>query len=707
MNDHPKARRDELALLVEERTLNLAREKERAERAREEAERLLAATTALSTAADLPDVLDRILAELERVIPYDSASVQEVHGDVLTIIGARGFPDARCVLGHRIDLSSGDYPNLSHAVRNRAPVILEDAWHAHPGFRKEPHAQAAVRSWLGVPLLFGDRCTGLLTLDKREPGFYTGDNARLAAAFAAQASIAIENARLYTAAQEELTERRHAQDELERSEARYRDLVEHASDLIYRTDTASRITYANPTAQAVFGSESTLLGKSTLAFVRPDWREKATDFYVYQLQNRIPHTRCELPIVAKDGREIWMECSVQMLFENGEPVAFQAINRNVTERKWAEDALRASEERTRAIIQMAHNAFIAMNADGRILEWNPKAEKVFGWSRTEALGRSLSETIIPPTHREAHARGLERFLATGEGPILNRTIEISALHRSGREIPVELTVSFVVSLGKPVFHAFARDLTDRKLLETLREDLTQTMVHDLRTPLTSIMGALELLLAGPGAETLSEGQHRVARIAEANGRRLLGLVNAILDVTRLESGAVPLEREWVRLPALVSETFELQRPVAEAKRLRLVDDTGSELPAAWVDRTLIGRVLQNLVGNAVRFTPARGVILVLAALDPETPATLRVSVKDSGPGIPGDLRGQLFRKFVTGGQQGRGSGLGLAYCRLAVEAHGGKIWLEGEDGAGATVSFTLPMAPADLSIPAGSGPAHT
>lgn len=194
-------RQRELKRLVGDRTRDLQLEKERAELAREEAERLLAATLALTATAELEPVLGRILLELRRVVPYDSASVQAFDGEHLTIIGGgQGFSDLGAVLGLRLDLASGAYPNLASVVQTRAPVILADAWSTYPGFRSAPHAQAGVRSWLGVPLLFGDRFIGLVTLDKREPGFYTETHSRLAQAFAAQAAIAIENARLYTSA---------------------------------------------------------------------------------------------------------------------------------------------------------------------------------------------------------------------------------------------------------------------------------------------------------------------------------------------------------------------------------------------------------------------------------------------------------------------------------------------------------------------------
>jgi len=184
--------------------------------AREHAETLQAATQALSGTLDLQLVFDTILNELQKVVPHNSASVQQLSGDRLTIIGGHGFANPDEILGLSFELDNPDSPN-GEVVKSRRPMILADAGERYAEFRSDAHAGTGVRSWMGVPLLFGDRVLGMISVEKREPAFYTEKHVALAQAFAAQAAIAIENARLYTAAQEELAERKQTEIELQRA----------------------------------------------------------------------------------------------------------------------------------------------------------------------------------------------------------------------------------------------------------------------------------------------------------------------------------------------------------------------------------------------------------------------------------------------------------------------------------------------------------
>lgn len=254
-------------------------------------------------------------------------------------------------------------------------------------------------------------------------------------------------------------------------------------------------------------------------------------------------------------------------------------------------------------------------------------------------------------------------------------------------------VADTTALGRLVV---LRDVTEERMLARMRDDLTHTMVHDLRNPLTGISTALKLL-DRKLTDKLTPAQHRLIEIADSSAQRMIDLVSAILDVSRLEGGRMPISPAPVSLRELVAETLSLQGPLAAASDLMLSSVVPSQLPDAWADSGLVARVLQNLVGNAIKFTPPGGRIQVGAthwqeAEDGAANRMLCVIVSDTGAGVPLELQGRLFEKFVVGDHENQGSGLGLAFCRLAVGAHGGRIWVESEPGKGSVFRFTLPAA---------------
>jgi signal transduction histidine kinase len=192
------------------------------------------------------------------------------------------------------------------------------------------------------------------------------------------------------------------------------------------------------------------------------------------------------------------------------------------------------------------------------------------------------------------------------------------------------------------------------------------------------------------ADTLLPDQLSMLTIVRQNTHKMLEMVNGILDVSRLESGRMPVNSTAFSLEDLVIEVFQVQNTLAHEKGICLENDVPVDLPPVWADMGLTRRVLQNLVGNAIKFTPPEGTIRVIGqVVESDGQSAIEVSVQDTGAGIPPEIQNRLFQKFVTGGQEGRGSGLGLAFCKLAVEAHGQRIWVNSEPGQGATFTFSL------------------
>jgi signal transduction histidine kinase len=234
-----------------------------------------------------------------------------------------------------------------------------------------------------------------------------------------------------------------------------------------------------------------------------------------------------------------------------------------------------------------------------------------------------------------------------------------------------------------------RDITEEKLLEKMRNDLIHTMVHDLRSPLTSISITLDLLGMYIG-EPSELRVHQALERARSSIVHMLSMVNAILDISRLESGRVVLAYRSVTFSSILNPVVDMQMPLIIENNIEIVKDIPADLPLVRVDAALIERVLQNLLNNAVKFTPKGGTVRIEAE---EQENAVLVSVSDTGAGVPDSVHGRLFQKFSTGDQAERGSGLGLAFCRMAIEAHRQRIWLADSSDQGTTFKFTLPLAP--------------
>jgi signal transduction histidine kinase len=238
-----------------------------------------------------------------------------------------------------------------------------------------------------------------------------------------------------------------------------------------------------------------------------------------------------------------------------------------------------------------------------------------------------------------------------------------------------------------------RDITERKELDSLRNDLTAMIYHDLRSPLANIVSSLDVLYSMV-PEDDRETVESILKIAENSTDRIQRLVSSLLDVSRLESGQPVADQKVVDTLDLIRNAIRDVAPVAGGRQQTLSAELPNRLPAIWVDEDMARRVLINLIENASKFSPARGGIQV-GALDEGD--FVHMWVKDNGPGIPSAEQERIFDKFtrLRGDSKPGGLGIGLAFCRLAVLGHGGRIWVESEPGLGAAFHFTFPTADAE------------
>jgi signal transduction histidine kinase len=226
--------------------------------------------------------------------------------------------------------------------------------------------------------------------------------------------------------------------------------------------------------------------------------------------------------------------------------------------------------------------------------------------------------------------------------------------------------------------------------DRFREDLIAMVYHDIRSPLSNIMSSLEVLATLPVCAQDATAQSMV-EIAQRSADRIQRLIDSLLDIHRLEAGQTIGNRKPTSLPTLVREAIDVVLPMAKIKGLKISTRMSAHLPPAHADGDMIRRVLINLLENAVKFTPEQGRILVTVQSSGEMLVT---SIKDTGPGIPPIEQERIFEKFTRLASPGeaRGIGLGLAYCRLAVNDHEGRIWVESRPGQGSVFKFSLPIA---------------
>ncbi|MDH4135756.1 MAG: GAF domain-containing protein, partial [Anaerolineae bacterium] len=380
------------------------------------------------------------------------------------------------------------------------------------------------------------------------------------------------------------------------------------------------------------------------------------------------------------------------------------------EKAWLFEQVAEGRNKLQAILNSTRDGILMLDTTGQIVMVNPMVERLWNLERTEAIGLDLAQLVEEDSHgflaklgySQEQMRDLLQGLQEREQKVSKAVYEIATPDRRSIE---RVCAPVVDERGGAIGQVVVlHDITEEKELERMREDLTRMIVHDLRSPLTGIMGGLHLL--GGAIENPSSQVEILLDIATSSSRRMLGLVNSLLDISQLEAGQMRLEIETRSLPDLVDAARERVAPLALEDGITLQVDLPPGLSQVAVDEDLVTRMLVNLLDNAIKFSPQGSIVRVEAnevnATSTEESAEvtsqryLSVSVTDKGTGIPEEYRENIFEKFSQIEEQesrrGRGSGLGLTFCKLVVEAHGGHIWVESQAGQGSTFIFTLPVA---------------
>lgn len=503
----------------------------------------------------------------------------------------------------------------------------------------------------------------------------------------------------------DITERREAAERLRLSEAKFRALFADNPLPIWAFDRETlQFVEVNEAAIAAYGYSREEFAAMRVTDIRPP--DDVSSFLATLDVAKPKHRNAgEWRHRLRDGRLIDVSVTALDIELDGRQVTL-AVPVDITERKRAQESLRESEQMARGIIDTALDAFVQMDEAGRVTEWNAQAEAVFGWQRSEAIGRVMADLILSTEHRDADADGLGRFLAGGSEQLLGRRVEIDAMRHEGNDtkpIRVELAVTALRRRSGDLFNAFIRDVTERTAAEVrVRQaqrleavgQLTGGVAHDFNNILTVITGTIDIL-----AEAVAEQPKlaAIARMIDDAASRGTELTQRLLAFARRQ----PLQPRETDINALIVDTAKLLRAsLGEQIEIESMLDA-----AAWpalIDPSQLSTALLNLAVNARdamqgggKLTLETGNVILDEAYashnaDVRPGPYVLIAVSDTGSGIPAAIRDKVFEPFFTTKDVGKGTGLGLSMVYGFVKQSNGHIKIYSEEGHGTAIKLYLP-----------------
>ena len=666
----------------------------------------------VATALDLRTVLQRVLYE----------AIQNVGGERCSIVvldDAGKAMDATIVYGKQVHEHTTQQMRdtmerglAGWVIRNRKGVYVpdtsrDDRWLMRPDDALD---RTGAKSAICVPLTVRDKIVGVLTLVHSKPNSFLAEQLDLMQAIADQAAVAVLNARLYTESQRQarvmtaLAEGAAAMNTSLREEDVYqRVLIQAMQALQVETVALGMIDGEHIVFRAAGGSDAgnilghrIAVGDGIVGMAARDGRgvvvhdvrldknySEADRFGGVEMRSILV-----APILAQ-GRVIGVLEAINPISKVFDPDALLVMTGigglagTTIQNAQLFERLQAAHQRYRELFEDSIDPMLITDWEGRIVEANRQAVLMSGYSSDE-----LHNLTIDQLHEvNWNKAGLE-FETLRADQVVSYE---SAMHkRDETHMHVEVHARRVEFDEADSIQWILRDITERRKLDELREDLTAMIYHDLRSPLGNIVSSLDVI------STMVPEQDRemvlsIIKIAENSTDRIQRLVSSLLDVNKLESGQPIADKTAVDPLPLATKAMEDVLPVAKGRRQTLTVNLPESLPLIWVDEDMTRRVLINLMENSSKFTPVEGKLELGAQHEGEW---VHLWVKDNGPGIPFTDQERVFDKFtrLRGSNKTGGLGIGLAFCRLAVQGHGGKIWVESESGKGAVFHFTFPVA---------------
>jgi PAS domain S-box-containing protein len=348
-----------------------------------------------------------------------------------------------------------------------------------------------------------------------------------------------------------------------------------------------------------------------------------------------------------------------------------------------------AEEKFRLAVEACPSGMVMTDSAGTIVLMNTATERLFGYSRDELIGRRI-EILIPQRLRGEYFKQRAAFALDPQTRRVQPNHELFGLRSDGTEFPVEVRLDPIHAHDGLFVLSVIVDVSERKRMDRLKDEFVSTVSHELRTPLTSISGSLGLLLGG-AAGTLPDAAIRLLSIAHSNGKRLVRLINDILDIEKIESGQVVFNFKRVDVRALVEQVIEANRAYADGFGIRVRLDAASQAGDVPADPDRLAQVITNLLSNAIKFSPQDGEVVITTQ---QRTDLVRISIRDHGSGIPAEFKPRVFEKFAqadaSDARQKGGTGLGLSIVREIVVRLGGQVSFADADGGGTVFNVDLP-----------------
>lgn len=666
----------------------------------------------LASALELRTVLQRILFQSLKSVGGERASIVVVddHGQAV---------DAAIVFGHKIheNTTQSLRETVEHGlagwvVRHREPVWVPDTSQDERWLRRPDDAsdRSGAKAALCVPLLARENLVGVLTLVHPEPGAYSQAHLNLMKAIADMAGIAVLNARLYADSQRQarvmtalaasaaaINVTVRMEDVLQRILNETIQALQVETVALALVDPGGYLAFHAATGEhkeAIVGKRipagEGILGwvvREREGVVIPKVREDTRFVASEQIEGLDVHAVAVAPIHAQ-GRVIGILQAINPRSGAFDPeallvlIGIGSLAGSTIQHAQLFERLQATHKRYRELFDDSVDPILITGWDGKIHETNRQAAAISGYSARELQGMAIDSLHEP-------VRGDKDV--TAEKLKDGQTVSYEAVlkSKSGKAIPTHVYVRRVTFEETELLQWLMRDISERKTLDLMREDLTSMIYHDLRSPLANIVSSLDVLKAlftGKDNETVES----VVTIARRSTDRIHRLVSSLLDINRLESGQAIVTQQAAAPATLMAEAVDAVCPMTDNRHQALLTHVPDNLPPILVDVDMIRRVLINLLENASKFTTVGGKVEAGARRDGEW---VQFWVQDNGPGILPVDQEQIFSKFtrLKGADGPSGLGIGLAFCRLAVEGHGGRIWVESQPGMGAKFLLALPV----------------